>query len=125
MLLQYQVRNLILGILALLPVASIATAAESALSEREGQVRSDRLRAELFRARRILFPEGNRRVSIVDAYERVRALLTRGKSPSPATVDEEMQRLVLLLLDNGMIQMDEKQITSLVERRRQGRPLSW
>lgn len=102
-----QTRKLLLTLLAILPVASISTAAYCQLNELAGEEQNDLLRAKIAKARRLLLPSGAIRSTLEAAKNRLAhqtGIMDEGE------LEEEFNYHVQILIDNGLVDTDEKEI---------------
>lgn len=98
------VRKTILMILAMLPIASVSTVAYSQLNEMAGEGQTDLLRSKIALARRLLFPNGVLITSNQEAKER---LSRQTGITDEYLLDEEFNRQVETLLENGLVEVNE------------------
>ena len=109
------IKKALLTFLAMLPVASISTVAYCQLNELEGENQTDLLRFKITQARKLLFPNGVLTTTRQEAKER---LARETGITDEQTLEEEFNRQVKTLLDNGLIETDEIQM-------RAGTPSAW
>jgi hypothetical protein len=95
-----------LSILAILPIASVAFAAESRLLELEGETDTDSLRNEIRSSRQMLFADGAAITSIEDARERFMS------QTDNMNAESEFQKTIEFLDSQGLISVNEKEILS-------------
>lgn len=100
------IRKALLTVLAMLPVASISTVAYCQLNELAGENQTDLLRFKISQARRLLFPQGVFTTTRQEAKER---LARETGITDERALEEELSRQLKLLLDNGLIDMNELQ----------------
>ena len=105
-----------LSALSILPISSVALAAESRLTETEGNVSSHVTLAKMdlqnpiiLQARRAIFKVMQSKVTVADATTRFRSL---HPELSGAEIDLEFQSALRLLAEKGMITINEKEIVS-------------
>ena len=101
-------RGVLLG-LAMAPLASVSLAAESKLSELEGEQQADELRKALREAYGSLFPEGLVQVSVRTAYDRF--IEVRGLPGGELSTDDAFMNTLLLLESHGILQINEKMLS--------------
>lgn len=109
------IKKFLLTALAMLPVASISTVAYCQLNELEGENQTDLLRFKLTEARRLLFPNGVMTTTRQQARDR---LARETGITDEQALEEEFNRQVKTLHDNGLIETDEVQMSA-------GTPSAW
>lgn len=88
----------------MLPVASISTVAYCQLNELAGENQTDLLRSRLSQARRLLFPTGVYTTTRQEAKER---LAREIGIADEQTLEDELNRHLQILLDNGLVETNE------------------
>lgn len=102
-------KRLFLSVLTMLPIASISTVAYSQVNELAGEGQTDLLRSQIREARHLLFEKGVITTSIKEARER---LADEAGIQDEQVLEAELNRLVQLLLDNGLIEVNEVSMRS-------------
>ncbi|MGK5087898.1 hypothetical protein WDW86_10100 [Bdellovibrionota bacterium FG-2] len=106
-----QFRKLILTVLAVMPIASISLAATSELSAMEGEVQKGILLGDALKIKGQLFSDFETETTIDEAYVRF------SKSSAIQDVNElnaKFDQALQTLLKNGLLQINEKNISSSV-----------
>ncbi len=101
------IKKVLLTMLAMLPVASISTVAYSQLNEQAGEGQTDLLRFKITQARKLLFPQGVLLTTRQEAKER---LSRETGITDERALEEELDRQVQILLDQGLIETNEVQM---------------
>lgn len=101
------IRKVLLTVFAVLPVASISTAAYSQLNEFAGENQTDLLRCKIAQARRLLFPKG---VLLTTREEAIERLSRETGITDEQALEEELDRQVQILMDQGLIETNEVQM---------------
>ena len=109
------VKKFLLTLLAMLPVASISTAAYCSLSDMAGQNQTDLLRYKVAKARRLLFPNG----VMTTTYEAARERLAQETGiTDEQMLEDEFNRQIKILMDNRLIETNEMAMSA-------GTPSAW
>lgn len=102
-------KKVLLTILAMLPIASISTTAYCSLNEMAGEEQNDILRAQISLARKLLFQTG----VLTTTYEEARERLAKQTGiQDQYELEEEFNRQIKILLDNGLIETQEIKMVS-------------
>ena len=91
------------------PFASVAMAAESKLTNLEGELQQDKLRAQLQATRNALLPFGVSRMSLSESKKR---FLLMNPSMSGLEAENAFVRAVLMLKESGLLFIDERNVLS-------------
>lgn len=98
------IKRILLTLLTMFPVASISTVAYSQLSELAGENQTDLLRFKLSQTRRLIFPTGVFTTTRQKAKER---LAQETGIANEQALEEELNRNLKFLYDNGLIEINE------------------
>ena len=96
---------------SLIPLASVQVAAQSSLTDIDGEEQQDKFKQRIAKARKLLFPNDELTISREKALENLRISLN---TEDPDVLNEVLDENVYILLENGLVDWNEKNVLARV-----------
>jgi hypothetical protein len=107
-------KKMTLTVLSVMPIASISTVAYCQLNEMAGEEQNDLLHGQISTAHQLLMAPG----TVSTTEEESKAYLSRQTGiTDPKELDTEFQRHLRVLIEKGLVEKNETNITSSIPSR--------
>lgn len=104
-------KKLTLTVLSVMPIASISTVAYCQLNELAGEEQNDLLHGQISSAHALLMAPG----TVSTTEEESKAYLSQQTGiTDPTELDDEFQRQLRVLVEKGLVEKNERNITSKI-----------